>query len=200
MKNFAIISSALLSIVAMNASLASANTYCAAACADSTGRADMRYVAGATANFQAEANQNAITATQQKYSCNFQVVTLGCQEEKSWGFASAAACTDSTGKADLRYISVGNGNSKLESQIWARQTVQSAYSCNFGISDVSTTEGKNDAYCSAACIDSTGAADVRYSKGDKGWNKTDAMVNALTDAQKTFSCNFGVMITNCSQK
>lgn len=172
--------------------------YCAAACISSTGVADDRYTASATSTIQLEANQNAINATQSKFSCNFGVTVLGCAEEIPGAvYDASAACVSSTGSPDLRYIADGQGSSLLEAETNARISVQATDSCNFSIADIQSSEGLRTTYCTAACVDSTGTADESYSLGEQGRDQTQAMVNALSAVQSNYSCNFGVVITGC---
>lgn len=113
---------------------------------------------------------------------------------------SYAACTDSKGKADTRYISSATAAFRLEAEAGALKAVHAKYTCNFGATVVETApvlSSQEINFCTAACISSTGIADNRYSIGGRGRSISEAKFNALKATHAKYTCNYGVEVTAC---
>lgn len=113
---------------------------------------------------------------------------------------SYAACTNSKGKADLRYVASGSASFRLEAEANALKAVQSKYGCSYAAvivesAPVFSTQEVN--YCTAACLNSTGVPDNRYSVGARGRNIIEAKFNVLKATQSKFGCSYGVEVQAC---
>jgi len=177
--------------------------FCVATCNAASGSPSMRYSKGGKDAFELGAKQNAINAVNKAYTCNYGVKSMGCDELDSYkNFNSIAACTSSTGKPSLRYSKKGKGSSALEAQENARTNLKAAGTkCNYGISIYKTSQGYNSpAYCVAACSTSTGSASLSYSKGASGSDEVEAMANAVASVKSSHTCNYGIVISECSNQ
>ncbi|MFP5386475.1 MAG: hypothetical protein ACLGHN_10380 [Bacteriovoracia bacterium] len=116
-------------------------------------------------------------------------------------FFCYSGCTNSYGSIDSRYIESGVGYSKLEAEYHSKQNTQETYSCNYGVKtskcEPFRTEVKK-VFCTAACINSYGSTDDRYSAGVSGRSVVEAEFLAMKAAHKKHSCNYGVKVITCN--
>lgn len=116
-------------------------------------------------------------------------------------FFSYAACTDTWGNPDMKYLENGVGEVQLVSETNAKQNVQAKFKCNYGVKIVKTEDlaasNGNQVYCSAGCTDTWGNVDEKYIKLGQGMTRAEAEFKALKDAQTAFSCNYSVKIKVC---
>jgi hypothetical protein len=173
--------------------------YCVAACITSAGNPDLRYARGMKAEFEVQAKQLAIEATMKAFSCNIRATIVACENQSWERYDALASCIRSSGNVDTKYTKLGTGNGPEEAQQNARQSTMEKYSCNIGVKahQVAAADGRH--YCSAACINSSGNPDVRYSKGADGDSTIEASAKAIELVMNTYNCNIGVKITECSQ-
>ena len=109
--------------------------YCAAACHDVNSRIDSRYMEGATAYTQLEAEMLAKQLAHKTYSCNFGVKTYKCEPfkgEVQMNYCTVA-CSDVNGRADERFSAGARGRNNVEAEMMAIKELKKAYACNFGI-------------------------------------------------------------------
>lgn len=108
--------------------------FCSAACTSSNGKVDLRYMGGAEAMFELEAESQAISKTQSDYRCSWGVKKVSCAAQS---FEAAnycvAACATSSGKPDLRYSKGASGRSVVEAEFNALKETQKAYKCSWGV-------------------------------------------------------------------
>ncbi|MBK24083.1 MAG: hypothetical protein CME70_08800 [Halobacteriovorax sp.] len=108
--------------------------FCSAACTTSNGKTDLRYLGGAEAMFELEAESQAISKTQSDYRCSWGVKKVSCQAQS---FEAAnycvAACTKSNGQVDMRYSKGASGRSTVEAEYNALKETQKAYRCSWGV-------------------------------------------------------------------
>lgn len=108
---------------------------CSAACVDFNGNTDMKYHEVATAPSQLEAELNAKQATQKKYSCNYGVKKVKCEDiltNNAQAKLCIAGCVDFNGRIDEKYLGSAKGRTLLEAESAAIKATQSKYSCNYG--------------------------------------------------------------------
>lgn len=174
--------------------------YCVAACSTVSGGPSMKYSAGATGQFEIQAKQNAVEAVKNKYSCNYGIVEVACDQSSPWEtFSSIAACTNVSGEPNLLYSALGSGPSRLQAQQDAREKLTENTSCNYGVKISETSEpGSQPAYCIAACSTVSGTPSSNYSKGASGNNLTEARYNAVQSVKDSYSCNYGIVVSECS--
>lgn len=123
-------------------------------------------------------------------------------KKRGLGFFSYVGCKDYfTEKIDLRYIIGSEGQSRLESETNATQSITSTYNCSHGVvtgetEKISTTKADN--YCTAGCLDYfSGEIDSKYIMSGKGRNKTEAQYNAMKALRTKFSCQHGIKVQSC---
>lgn len=118
----------------------------------------------------------------------------------SGNFFCTASCKRSNGAPDLSYLGSGEANYELQAQNLAVQSVKSKYNCNYGIVNVECSiQGFEPVkYCVAGCKRSNGDVDLSYSKGASGRSETEAKYNALKEVKKSYSCNYGMKISQCN--
>jgi len=173
--------------------------FCQAACKDYNGNPDLKYVKGAYGDFEAQAKENALQAVRSAYSCNYGIVNTQCSPQySSEKFYCASSCTDYNGNADQKYTKSASAKSLVEAMTKATSTLNTSYSCNYGVKSLGCTDHVEKNYCVAACKDYNGNADLNYSKGEAGNSKLEAQVKAISDVNSAFSCNYGVIVTECS--
>lgn len=175
--------------------------FCSAACTTASGAPDLRYSGGDRAEFEVEAKQKALSGVQSKYSCTWGAKIVACSPEVARAKHScSAACTTASGTPDLRFLRVDSASSFVEASLKARVAAQSAYSCTWGVADYkcSSNGDRVPTFCTAACTTDAGAVDMRYSAGSRGENLVEAEGLALMEAQKKYSCTWGVKISECS--
>lgn len=116
-------------------------------------------------------------------------------------FFCSAACIDSYGRIDNRYMATATAYTQLEADMLAKQATQKAYGCNYGVKAYkceSFTSDRQAAFCTAGCVDSYGRVDERYSTGSRGRNRLEAEILALKETQSQHECNYGVKIISCN--
>lgn len=176
--------------------------YCAAACAKSDGKPDLRYTEGSSAEFEVQAKDLATRKTQNKYGCGYGAMITGCTPvyNNATVTSCSASCAKSDGSNDLRYISIAEANSVVEAMTKARMTTQTAYGCGYGPADIKCSSDVIPTYCTAACSTSAGTPDMRYSFGLKGNNLVLAQAQAMKEVQTKFGCGYGPVIVECSSR
>lgn len=109
--------------------------FCTAACHDVNSRIDTRYMEGAAAYTQLEAEMLAKQLAHKTYSCNFGVKVNKCEpftSEVPMNYCTVA-CTDVNGRSDERYSAGSRGRNKAEAEMLAVKELKKTYACNFGI-------------------------------------------------------------------
>lgn len=111
-----------------------------------------------------------------------------------------AACKTYSGKADMSYLGAGVAYFELEAQTAAVQDVRKKYSCSYGITNVECAQQtfENANYCVAGCKTYSGNVDLSYTKGASGKSQLEAKFNAIEKVKKSFSCSYGVKVSNCN--
>jgi hypothetical protein len=177
----------------------STSTYCAATCLDLNGNPQAQYTRGASADFEVKAKEKALEALRSSFTCNFgSKVTECAQESKVEKFYCSAGCTDLNGNVNNSFLAGASGNSMIEAMTDAATKVSSSYTCNFGVKTNGCTDVVKKNYCVATCADLNGKAQMNFAKGAEGKNKIEAQVNAIAAVKSSFTCNFGIVISECS--
>ena len=106
-----------------------------AGCIDYAGNVDLKYILSAEGKFALEAETTAKQNTNTTYSCNYGVQIVKTEEirfPQSNNYC-VAGCVDYSGNIDQKFIKSGMGRNTTEAQYNAIKSVQTAYSCNYGV-------------------------------------------------------------------
>lgn len=173
---------------------------CLAACKNSDGSSNLRYIGSGSAKFKLEAENNALVDLKSKFSCgNGSVIAKCSQDQYNVQYQSVAACMMSNSK-DPNYRYMGElATDKNETMAVAQAlgSLNKSYSCGSGATYKSELKINSASYCIAACASSDGSANLNYSKGASGSSRMEAEVNALKLLNSAYSCGSGVVIHKC---
>jgi hypothetical protein len=149
-----------------------------------------------------EANRRNEILVNENY--NLQDRLLECESTnlppQSNEFFCTAACKTYSGKADMSYLGAATAYMELEAQNKAVQNVRKIHSCSYGVVNVSCAQQtfENANYCVAGCKTYNGNVDNSYTLGAYGKSQLEAGFNAINEVKKTFSCSYGVKVSNCN--
>jgi hypothetical protein len=116
-------------------------------------------------------------------------------------FYCSAGCVNTAGMVDVRYLAGASALTQLEADLLAKEEVNKKYSCNFGMKTYKCGPLRTDIhqnFCTAACTNSAGVPDQRFTAGGRGRNMLEAEVEAIKQVQSRWQCNFGIKVIACN--
>ncbi len=177
-------------------------SYCSAACKTYSGGFDLSTIRGAGGNSIAEARHLSIRALLAQTPCDYGVASVECATDLPAPIPrsseSIVGCKTFSGVADLSKTALAQGSNPIEARVHALHALASAFACNHGAIMIETSARPRPAYCVAACKTHGGRPDLTQSQGASGLSGPEAKARALQELQARYSCEYGILITECS--
>lgn len=116
------------------------------------------------------------------------------------GYYCVAACKNYSGGADFTYSKGASGDFEVQAKQNAVDAVNKAFSCNYGVKNVSCeqVQGYSRYSAIASCKNYSGGNDLSYAKTGSGSTKLEAQQNARNEVKKAYNCNYGIKIYETS--
>lgn len=110
--------------------------FCTSSCVKSDrSTPDLRYLGGAEAMFELEAQNLATQEVRSNFSCNYGIVNVECGQQSfdNANYCVAGCVNSDRVTVDMRYTKGASGRSATEAGYKAMKDVKKSFSCNYGI-------------------------------------------------------------------